>query len=190
MSVYNIAQSRRSIRKFNQDKIENETLIKYIDAARLAPSASNMQPIRYVIVNEDKNVKELFNFMSWAGYIKPEGNPKSGEEPTAYIVILADTNIRKTGYELDIGAAAQNIMLCAQEDGIGTCWLGAIDREKIKNMLSLEDNFVINTVIALGYPAEKPQTELENGSTKYYKDQNGTLHVPKKGLEDVIFKTL
>lgn len=190
MNVYQAALKRRSIRKFRQDKISNETLLKYIDAARVAPSASNMQPIKYVIVNKEENVKEFFSYMNWAGYIRPEGDPKPGEEPTAYIVILADTSVRKTGYELDIGAAAQTIMLCAQEDGTGTCWLGAIDRESIKKKLNLSDDIVISTVIALGYPAENPQIESEAGSIKYYKDQNGNLHVPKRKMEDILYKTI
>lgn len=190
MEVYKAAISRRSIRKFKQDKIGNKTLHKYIDAARLAPSASNMQPVRYAIVNGEENVQRFFPFTNWAGYIKPAGNPAPGEEPTAYIVILADTSIRNSNYELDIGAAAQNIMLCAQEDGIGTCWLGAIDRDKIREFLQLDEKYAISTVIALGYPAENPQIEQENGTIKYYKDENGTLHVPKRKLEDIIIKSI
>jgi len=190
MGVYEVAQKRRSIRKFNQIKIETETLTKYIDAARVSPSASNMQPVKYAIINSDKTVKEFFHLLKWAGYIAPNGNPKEGEEPTAYIVVLADTSIRSAGYELDIGAAAQTIMLCAAEDGIGTCWLGAIDREKIRKFLNLEEKYTINTVIALGFPAEDPQIELEKGSIKYFKDENGVLHVPKRKKEDIIINIL
>lgn len=186
MSVYEIAAKRRTIRKFKQDKLENELLLSFIDAARLAPSASNMQPIKYKVINNAESVNKLFPSLKWAGYIAPNGNPAAGEEPTAYIVILVDTKIRNSGYELDIGAAAQTIMLCAQEKGIGTCWLGAIDRDAIRKDFNIGDEYTINTVIALGYPLEEPQTEVENGSIKYYKDENGKLHVPKRKLEDIL----
>lgn len=147
-----------------------------------------MQPIKYILVNNDEKVKELFPCVKWAAYIAPEGNPQKGEEPTAYIVILNDTSIRNAGYELDIGAAAQTIMLCAAEKDIGTCWMGAIDRDKIRDILKIDEKYVINTLLALGYSAEEPQVYTENGTIKYHKDENGVLHVPKRKLEDILFK--
>jgi len=186
MKVYEAAIKRRTIRKFSQKKIENETLLKFIDAARVSPSAANMQPVKYIIVNDDEIVKELFPFVKWAGYITPNGNPQKGEEPTAYIVILADTNVRKAGSEYDIGAAAQTIILCAQEEGIGSCWMQAIDKDKIRSLLNVDGQYEVNSVLSLGYPAEAPLAEDETGSIKYYKDENGTLHVPKRRREDVL----
>lgn len=186
MKVYEAAMKRRTIRKFSQKKIENETLLKFIDAARVSPSSTNMQPVKYIIVNKDETVKELFPLVKWAGYIAPKGNPQKGEEPTAYIVILADTNLRKAGFEYDIGAAAQTILLCAEEEGIGSCWMYSIDRDKIRGLLNIEEQYEINCVLSLGYPAEAPCIEDENGSIKYYKDLNGTLHVPKRKREDVL----
>lgn len=190
MKVFEAAIKRRTIRKFSQKKIENDILVRYIDAARVSPSAANMQPVKYVIVNNDETVKGLFPFVKWAAYIAPNGNPQKGEEPTAYIVILADTNVRKAGYEYDIGAAAQTILLCAEEDGIGSCWMQAIDRDKIRSLLNIEDQYEVNSVLSLGYPAEDSQVEDENGAIKYYKDENGTLHVPKRKREDILIKIL
>lgn len=188
MSVFDLIRQRRTIRKFKQKKLERAQLERMVDAARMAPSASNLQPLKYVIIDEDKKVSQFFNYVKWAGYITPEGNPQKGEEPVAYIIILADTEVRKAGYELDAGAAAQNIILAALEEGIGSCWIASIDREAVRNMLIIPDRYVINTVIALGYPSEKPVTEDENGSIRYYKDENGILHVPKRKLDDIILK--
>lgn len=186
MSTYNLMLNRRTIRKFTQQPIERATLEKLINAARLAPSAANLQPLKYRIVDETDTVNKVFENVKWAGYIAPAGNPLEGETPMAYIAILVDTEISKGDCGLDIGAAAQNIFLAALEDGIGTCWMGAIDRVKIREILNIPEQYVLNTVIALGYPMEDPVYEDEQGSIKYYKDQDGVLHVPKRKLQDII----
>lgn len=188
MSVYELILKRRTIRKFKQQRIETHTLEKLVNAARFAPSAMNLQPLKYIIVNEPGKVKAVFERVKWAGYISPAGNPKPGEEPVAFIAVLADTEIKSSWCELDIGAAAQNIFLAALEEGIGTCWMGAIDKEKIRSILQIPERFILNTVIALGYPAESPVAEDEDGSIKYYKDEEGMLHVPKRRLSDMILK--
>lgn len=186
MSTYELILKRRTVRKFQPEKLERALLEKFVDAARMAPSASNLQPLKYVIVNEAEKVQKVFEQVKWAGYIAPHGNPGENERPVAFIVILADTEIRKSGYEEDAGAAAQNIFLTALENGVGTCWMGAIDRNEIRRILGVPERFIIDTVVALGYPAESPVTEAEQGSVKYYKDENGTLHVPKRSLDDII----
>lgn len=186
MNVYEAVTQRRTIRKFKQEPIDRAILEKLVNAARLAPSAANMQPLKYAIVNDKVAVEQVFQQVKWAAYIAPEGNPKKEEQPTAFIVILVDTEIRSAGYELDVGAAAQNIFLTAQEEGIGTCWMGAIDRDRIREILAIPDRYLINTVIALGYIGEKPVVEEENSSIRYYKDEAGVLHVPKRKLKDTI----
>ncbi|HHV95743.1 MAG TPA: nitroreductase [Clostridiaceae bacterium] len=188
MNTYELILKRRTIRKFKQIKIEPSILTKLINAARHAPSASNLQPVKYIIVDDDEKVKEMFKYVRWAGYIAPEGNPKEGEEPVVYIIVLADTRIRKSGYELDIGAAIQNILLTAEEEGIGTCWIGSVDRDAVRKLFNIEDYLVINSVIALGYKGEEPIVEEMVDSIKYYKDEKGVLHVPKRKLEDIIVK--
>ncbi|HHW30421.1 MAG TPA: nitroreductase family protein [Clostridiaceae bacterium] len=186
MSVYEMILKRRSIRKFKQDKISIEVLEKLVNAARFAPSGGNMQPLKYRIVNKPDEVEGVFNNVKWAFHIAPKGTPGKGEEPVAYIVILVDSEIRPQGYEFDVGAASQNILLTALEEGIGTCWIASVNREKVRALLEIPDKYIIESVIALGYPAESPIVEEENGSTKYYKDECDVLHVPKRKLKDII----
>lgn len=186
MDVYEAILKRRAIRKFKQDKIKIDVLKKIINAARLAPQGSNMQPMKYIIVYEKQTVDKIFETTAWAGYIRPQADPKEGERPTAYIVVLADTEIKKSGYDTDAGAAVENMLLAAAGEGIGSCWLGAINRDRIRQILSIPERYRIHTLVALGYPAEHPVSEDENGSIKYYKDENGVLHVPKRKLNDII----
>jgi nitroreductase len=188
METYEAIMSRRTIRKFRQDKIGTETLKRIVNAGRLAAQGANMQPMKYIIVQNSAVLEMLFEATAWAAYIKPQGNPAEGERPVAYIVALADTHIKKTGYDIDAGAAIENILIAAAGEGIGTCWLGAINRDKIREILSIPERFAVHSLIALGYPAEQPVIEDEKGSIKYYMDEHGVLHVPKRRLEDVILE--
>lgn len=187
MNVYEAILKRRSIRKYKQTPIDPKVLEKIVNSARLAPQGANMQPLKYCIINDSDIVNKVFPNVKWAGYIHPEGDPKEGEKPVAYIAILCDTNIKKTGYDVDAGAAGENIILTAVGEGIGSCWLGAIDRVRIGEIIKIPENLVIHSLISLGYPSEDPMVEDDAGSIKYYKDENGVLHVPKRKLEDVMF---
>ncbi|MDD5602550.1 MAG: nitroreductase family protein [Eubacteriales bacterium] len=184
--VYETIIARRTVRKFRQDRISADILERLVNAARLAPSAMNMQPLRYAVISTPSIAGRIFDCVKWARYIAPAGDPGPDEKPVAYIAILVDASVREKGYEEDVGAAAQNIMLAAWEEGIGSCWMGSIDREKIRNILNLEKGMILDTVIALGYKGEEPVYEEERGSIKYYKDETGLLHVPKKGLTDIM----
>lgn len=179
--------NRRTIRKFSQKPLTYEMLKKYINAARVAPSAANKQPLKYKIINEENMIKKILGLVKWAAYIQPEGNPKKEEEPTAFIAIAADKNIKDSGFEFDLGAAAENIMLAAEIDNVGSCCMGAIDYEEISKVLNFDSNLKLLCVIAMGYKAENPKEVLmNNGDVKYFKDKNGCLNVPKRSIEDIL----
>ncbi len=189
MNTYDLIINRRTIRKFLQKPIEDESLKKYINAARVAPSAANRQPLKYKIINTKKDVDEIFKLVKWAAYIAPEGNPKENEKPVSFIAVLADLDIRKDGYEFDLGAAVQNLTISAEADGIGSCIMGAIDYKKITEFLELPDNLKLLCVIALGYKGESPkECDLKNNDVKYFKDEKGVLNVPKRSLDEIIVK--
>ncbi len=124
--------------------------------------------------------------MKWAGYISPAGNPPPGERPVAYIVVLANKRKNSGSCERDAAAAIQNMLLVAHEEGIGSCWLGSIDINELTGILELPEHITINSVIALGYSNESPQVEKMKDSVKYWKDDEGFLHVPKRGTDDVV----
>ena len=190
MSVTDIINSRRTIRKFKNTPIETELLTKYINNARLAPSAANMQPLKYVVVESPRMCEQIFPLLKWAGYLNGTYTPNENERPTAYIVVCGDTDIRQSGYDWDVGAAVENIILSALEDGIGACWIASVDREKTAKLLNLPENLAISSVIALGYPAETPKdVEMADGDVKYYL-QDGTLCVPKRSMDEILIKVL
>lgn len=178
----------RSYRRFYQEvKIDHNILEELIDLARLSPSGANLQPLKYIISNKPEKNEVIFQDLKWAGYLKDWDGPKEGEKPSAYIVILGDNDISKN-FMCNHGIASQSILLGATEKGLGGCILGAINRDDLKNKLNIPDNYEILLVIALGKPKETVVLEelKDNGSIKYWRDENNVHHVPKRKLEDII----
>lgn len=187
MNVREAIEKRRTIRKYRQTPIDLATLHELIDCARLAAYGANLQPLKFMAINDAKTVSAIFPLTRWAGYL-PDGAPKSGEEPTAYIAILGDMEIKKNGaFEVDAGAAVTNMMLRATELELGTCWLGSIDREKIPALLNLPENLKLVYLLAVGEPMQESCIcDMEDGNVKYFEDENGKINVPKRSLEEVI----
>lgn len=186
MRLFGLIISRRTIRQFKSTPVPREVLERLVDAARVAPSASNLQPLEFIVADEKEVLDKIFPCLKWAGYIAPEGDPRPGQEPMAYIVVLVNTDVRKKNYEWDVGAAVENMILTALEKGIGSCWLVSIDEKKIMSILKVPGSYMIDAVLALGYPAETPIADEMKDSIKYWKDNKGQLHVPKRRFKDVI----
>ncbi len=183
--IYEKVKSRRTIRKYAQKDVPQEVLLRCVDAARLSPSGANRQPLKYVIVNDQGLLKEVFSTLKWAGYL-PGYQPSEHEMPRAYIVIILDKSIHENPGH-DAGIAAMSISMVAYDAGLGSCILGAVDREKLRGILKLPDGLDIVLVVALGYPAENPVADkVKGGDIKYWLDENGVLHVPKRDLEEVV----
>jgi len=185
-TLYEVIVSRRSIRQFKAEPLASELLERIANAGRLAPSAANRQPLEFVAVADPGTREILFPCLRWAAYIAPEGNPEPGREPQAYVVTLVNTSIRRDGYERDVGAAVENMILAAWAQGVGSCWIVSFDEGRVREILGVPREYRIDSVLALGYPAESPCIEDLKDSVKYWKDGEGRLHVPKRRLEEVM----
>lgn len=183
--IYEKIKNRRTIRKYTRKDVPEKVLLKCVDAARLSPSGANRQPLKYVIVNEHELLKEVFNTLSWAGYL-PDYQPSEEEMPRAYVVILLDKDIEKSP-DHDAGIAAMSISMVAFDEGLGSCILGAVNREELRKILNIPYGLDVVLVVALGYPAENPVVDkVKDGDIKYWLDENEVLHVPKRDLEDIV----
>jgi len=182
MSTYDLILKRRTIRKFEQKQIPKKILLNCVNAARLAPSAANIQPLEYIIIT--KNLDKIFPHTRWAGYLK-NGAPKKDERPVAYIIILSNENINPKA-KYDAGIATENIILTALEKRISSCLIGSLNREELIKILDIPKNYTIELVIALGYPKQESVEEKFTGDIKYWLDKKGILHVPKKNLNKII----
>lgn len=182
-----LIKKNRSYRRFFEDvKIDIDTLKQFVNNARLCASGANRQPLKYILSNSSEKNKAIFKTLGWAGYLKDWDGPCDGERPSAYIVIINDTSINKT-QSLDIGIAAQSILLGAVEKGFGGCMLGNVNREELSKELNLKENYEIALVVALGKPKEEVVIEnMKNNDVKYWRDEKGVHHVPKRAIEDII----
>ncbi len=185
-----LVRKNRSYRRFHQDApVEMETLRELIELARFSASGANRQPLKFVLSCDPETNADIFPHTRWAGYLQDWPGPAEGERPAAYVLILGDTAIAKS-FGCDHGIAAQSIMLGATELGLGGCMLGALDREALRRTLDIPERYEILLALALGKPKEVVLLEDvgPDGGIKYYRDEEGTHHVPKRTLEALILQ--
>ena len=186
MNVMDAIMQRRTIRKFQQKALPKELLYSVIDAATVAACGNNLQPLRYEIITDKKLRDEVFATTKWAASL-PDGTPKEDERPMAYIIVYADERIKKE-CAVDAGSAIANMMLAAWSQGIGSCWLGSVDRPALRSILETPEHLQLLYVLALGYPAQESVAEAVKDSCRYYEDENGIIHVPKLSRQQVLIQ--
>lgn len=153
MDFFETIESRKSIRKYINQPIEPEILEKIISAARFAPSWRNGQCWKFIIVTDREKKSELirctsaFN-QSWMG--------------KEYAVIIACGNPEQSGYRneqryylVDVAIAMEHLILAATALGLGTCWIGGFEEDKIKKLFHIPENYRVVAMTTLGYPAER-----------------------------------
>ena len=132
----------------------------------------------------------IFGTLTWAGSLKDWDGPERGEQPTGYIVVLIDKSINPNAGR-DVGIASQTILLGATERGLGGCMLASVQRRELAEIMEVPDDYTIALVLALGTPVEHVVLEEidSHGSVTYYREPDGTHHVPKRMLDDLILKS-
>jgi nitroreductase len=188
MGIKELITRSRSYRRFHQDaSIDPETLRELIDLARLSPSGSNAQALKFILSSDSRQNALIFPHLAWAGYLRDWPGPSEGERPSAYIIILGDKDIQDS-FGVDHGIAAQSIMLGAAELGLGGCMIGSINKSGLRDTLQIPGQFEILLVLALGKPNEKVVLEPADpgGDIKYWRDEKGIHHVPKRSLDELI----
>jgi nitroreductase len=150
MEFMEVIRRRRSIRKYKPDPVPEEEIKYVLEAARLAPSWANSQCWHFVVVT-DEEVKRQ---------VAQAGNEWIAQAP---VIIVACADPTKPGtkgdqpyYLVDIGIAMEHLVLAAADRGLGTCWIGWFDEEKVKKALGVPENIRVVASTPLGYPDESP----------------------------------
>ena len=182
--VYNT----RSYRRFDESySISKEILRDLVDLARCSASLRNLQPLKFYLSNKPETNEQIFHNLTWAGYLTEWPGPVEGERPSAYIILLLDTNLTEQ-INCDHGIAAQSIMLGATEKGLGGCILSSVRRKAVHESMGIPERYRILLVLALGKPIEKVVIEQvgSDGDTRYYRDKEQVHYVPKRSLDEII----
>jgi nitroreductase len=186
--IRDLILKNRSYRRFYEEvDINLDTLKELVDLARLSASARNAQPLRYILSCDREKNSLIFPHLAWAAFLKTWSGPAEGERPSAYIIILGDTEVSRF-WDYDAGIAAQSIMVGATEKGLGGCMIANIDRQGLRKALEIPPRYEILLVLALGKPKEKVVIETigSDGDTKYWRDSKDVHHVPKRPLDEII----
>jgi nitroreductase len=150
METQKAIRERYSCRSFLSKQIPKEIIEKLIDAARLAPTARNIQPWEFVVVTQKERLKKI-------GSLAQSG-PFIADSACCIAIFCKDTK-----YYLEDGCAAtENILLCATDLGLGSCWVAGDKKpyaEEIRKFLEVPEGFKLVSLIALGYPKEKKSTD-------------------------------
>ncbi len=151
-TLQDVIISRRSIRKYTSDPINHEQIESLLEAAMYTPSANNLQPWHFIVVNEREMLNKIMLAHPYANMLK--------DAPLA-IVVCADAAIEKMeGYWVqDCSAATQNILLAAHAMELGSVWLGVYPREErmkaFSALFKLPNNIHVLSIIAIGHPKEQ-----------------------------------
>lgn len=153
MNVIDAIKSRKSIRNYKESEIEEEKLKEVLEAGRLAPSASNRQEWRFVVVRDKNTRKKL---------CAAANNQPFVEQAPAVIVICAETDghTMRCGekcYPIDCAIAIDHMTLRAAELGLGTCWVGSFYQDQVKKTLGIPEKIVVVELLAIGYPSSYPE---------------------------------
>lgn len=187
MEFGEIVLKTRSYRRFDEaDRIGRERLVELVDMARLSASATNRQSLKYLVYDSVDDCRSIFPATAWAGYLKEWPGPDPGERPSGYIILLRDLEIGDP-FGIDHGIAAQTIMLGATTMGFGGCMIGSIKKDMLRQTLGIASRFEILLILALGRPAETiVLDDISDNDIKYWREADGTHHVPKRRLQEVL----
>lgn len=154
MTIYEVIAARKSVRAFQNTDVPEETLLRILNAARLAPSARNRQEWRFVVVRDPAMRVKLAEAANNQRFV--------GEAP----VVLAccaetDEHLMACGqacYPIDVAIAMDHLSLCAAAEGVGTCWIGSFNEAKVKELLGIPAGVRVVELMPLGYPKDPAPT--------------------------------
>ncbi len=153
MDFYEVIKTRRSVRSYKPDPVSEEVLMRVLDAARIAPSGSNRQPWKFIIVRDEALKRKIAQHCSHQYFI--------AEAPIVIVACGRNIHYNRGGYMgdlsmlVDVSIAFTHLILAARAEGLGTCWIGAFDNEKLKKLLEIPDDVNIVAITPLGYPAKE-----------------------------------
>ncbi len=187
MTLKELYTGNRTYRRFLPQKLSEDDLSYIMETVRLAHSASNRQQLRYYVVTNEQLCSQIAGIVKYAAQLPPEiGQPKEGELPAAYIVIVKPDD-RSGVTDIDTGIAADVICAAAWEKGIGSCMMLNFNVTKMNEFLEVPEGMTARLSISLGYPAHTSTVTAmpQSGETKYRVDEDRNYYVPKLPVSEL-----
>lgn len=157
MDTIQAITTRRSVREFTEEPVSREELDGLVEAARWAPSGLNNQPWRFVVVTDRALIEEISRMTRYRGVLH-------GAAAAIAVFMSAEDSYDRTKDLLACGAAVQNLLLAAHEEGLGACWLGEIlaRRADVEALLEVSDDLELVAVVAVGRPSPRERTGVRH----------------------------
>jgi nitroreductase len=156
VELMEVIATRRSVRAYKNQKVSDEKLDKILEAARLAPSASNRQPWKFIVVRDPIKRRDLAKASRGQSFV--------GEAPVVIVgVALEPERVMSCGvpaYAVDVAIALEHIALAAHAEGLGTCWIGAFSQGDVGKILGVPDSCKVVGLMPVGYPADTPGLKI------------------------------
>jgi nitroreductase len=146
LDVFEVIKKRKSSRSYKLTPVPVDKLEKVLDAARLAPSAGNIQPWHFIVVSNSEKRRKIARGCMFGRFLT---------ESPVVIVGCGDQSASPRWYAIDTCIAMENLVLTATSEGLGTCWIGAFNEREIREMLKIPVRLKVVALLALGYPREK-----------------------------------
>ncbi len=186
MELKELYKTCRTYRAFKQDPVPDDVVSEMMEDVRIASSAANLMPLRYVVVRDKENVARMQDLVGWAGYLKGAGTPQPGHQPVMFIT-LSETEGAGAFADVDLGIAANTLVTAAWEKGFGSYIMGNIKRDQIKELLDIPESENLRLVIAFGKPEHNAEiVSMKDDDVKYWRDDNGDYFIPKRPLEEIV----
>ncbi len=145
VEVYDAIKARKSVRSYEDKPVPADALDRVLEAGRIAPSASNVQPWHFIVVT-DQQKRIALSAGRYAKFLK---------NTPVVIVGLGDREAAPEWHVVDVTIAMENMVLAATAEGLGTCWIGSFHESEVKAALSIPDRWEVVAMLALGYEKEK-----------------------------------
>jgi len=155
MEFYEVIKKRKSVRKYRPDPIPDNVLRRILEAGRIAPSAKNIQPWKFIVIKDPENKKKVAEACRGQHWIADAD------------VIICGCALEKiawgrmggymSSFAVDLAIAMDHIILASANEGLGTCWIGAFEEKKVKEILGIPEDVRVVALTPIGYPAEEPK---------------------------------
>lgn len=187
--IIDIVNKRHSTRIYNDKDITREELLDIVKCGQNYPSRANLQPLKYILITDKEIRDKVFDTILWGSKNSNFKVFKNKEyAPGNYIVVCVDKNIIGAGYEYEIGASIQSMLLSATEKNINSLWVKSFDRKSLSSILNTNDDIILDSLVCLGYSNQENSRVPVKESPQVIVNNDLNMITPKRDIKEVLYE--